>query len=80
MTRYRQTKDGKIKFTPEQEAARDLEEQAWEDGKDKRLAKKKIRELEDAVTHRRLRDAVLGTDDGWLEAQEAKIATERGKL
>ena len=45
------------------------------------LAGKVIRDLEDEVTPRRVRDAVL-TDDGktWLEAKEAEIAVERAKL
>jgi hypothetical protein len=45
------------------------------------MAQGKIFELENDVTQRRLRDAVL-TDDGktWLEAKEEEIAVERGKL
>ena len=70
----------KVGFTPEEETARDLEEQAWEDGSVRRNAKAKINQLEGEVTNRRLREAVAGNDAGWLSAQEAKIATERGKL
>jgi len=38
--------------------------------------------LEEAITSRRLREAVLGTETptGWLETQEALIAVERAKL
>lgn len=39
-----------------------------------------IMRLESEVTQRRLREAVLGTDGGWLAVQEALIDTERSKL
>lgn len=39
-----------------------------------------IARLESEVTPRRIREAVLGTDDGWLANQEALIAAERSKL
>jgi len=38
MARYRITPNGPIGFTPEEEAARDAEEQAWADGADDRAA------------------------------------------
>ena len=39
-----------------------------------------IQRLEELITSRRLRDAIAGTDDGWLANQEKLIAVERGKL
>jgi len=39
-----------------------------------------IDRLEAEVSPRRIREAVLGTDGGWLAAQEALIATQRGLL
>lgn len=39
-----------------------------------------IARLESEVTPRRIREAVLGTDGGWLANQEALIAAERSKL
>lgn len=39
-----------------------------------------IARLEGEVTPRRMREAVLGTDGGWLENQESLIAAERAKL
>lgn len=39
-----------------------------------------ISSLEAAITPRRVREAVLGTDNGWLAGQEALIAIERAKL
>ena len=45
MPRYRATPNGKVQFTAEEEAERDLEEQAWADGaKDRKLTEiKRIR-------------------------------------
>lgn len=39
-----------------------------------------ITRLELQVTQRRIREATLGTDGGWLSNQEALIAAERSKL
>lgn len=39
-----------------------------------------ITHLEAQITPRRIREAVLGTDNGWLAAQEVLIETERAKL
>jgi len=39
-----------------------------------------IARLEAEVTARRIREATLGTDGGWLAAQDALIAIERAKL
>jgi hypothetical protein len=41
---------------------------------------REIQRLESAISSRRYRDAIAGTDDGWLENQEKLIAVERGKL
>lgn len=35
--------------------------------------------IERTVSNRRLREAILGTDNGWLAATEAKIADLRNK-
>ena len=45
-----------------------------------RTSAQQIEAIEAAITPRRLREAVLGTDDGWLEAQEATIARLRAKI
>ena len=42
--------------------------------------KNKIISLENEITPRRTREAILGTDSDWLKNKEAEIATERGKL
>lgn len=39
-----------------------------------------IAELEATVTQRRLREAALGTDNGWLKAIDAQIAALRATL
>ena len=39
-----------------------------------------IAALEEKVTPRRTREAILGTDNGWLEEQEAAIAALRTQL
>lgn len=44
------------------------------------LIKKQIADLEATVTPRRIREAVLGTDGGWLAALNAQIVTLRAKL
>lgn len=53
---------------------------AWDAGAVKRGAQAEINRLEGEVTERRKREAILGTDNGWLSAQEALISTERAKL
>jgi len=40
----------------------------------------KIHNLESQVTQRRIRDAIAGTDGGWLANQESLIAEQRSKL
>lgn len=42
--------------------------------------KRAIEALEQQVTQRRIRDAIAGTDGGWLANQESLIAQERSKL
>lgn len=61
--------------------ANELEQTAWDSGKARELDDAPLREihrLESQVTQRRLREAYK--DSTWLDAQEAKIRTERSKL
>jgi hypothetical protein len=44
------------------------------------VIKKQIAELEAQQTPRRIRDAVLGVDNGWLANLEAQIAALRMQL
>lgn len=39
-----------------------------------------IAAIEDTITQRRLREAILGTDGGWLAAQEDEIIALRTQL
>jgi hypothetical protein len=42
--------------------------------------KQQIAELESQVTDRRIREAVLGTDAGWLKNQDAQISALRATM
>ena len=57
-----------------------IDSAAWQEGKTKRESMVMISRLEGQVTQRRIRDAISGSDNGWLVAQEVLIATERSKL
>ena len=68
-------------FTPEEEIARDIEEQAWVDGAVSRNASTEIQRLESTVTPRRLREALAGQPGkDWIAGTESAIAIERAKL
>jgi hypothetical protein len=43
-------------------------------------AREKIGIIEQRITPRRIREAMLGADSGWLAAQEAQIAALRAEL
>ena len=62
------------------QAERDAQDAEWESVRPQREAIKKIAELEAQLTPRRIREAILGTDGGWLSAKEAEITAERAKL
>lgn len=53
---------------------------AWDAGAATRNTLAQIAALEEVITPRRIREAILGTDGGWLANQEALIAAERSKL
>jgi len=53
---------------------------AWEAEAIQRQALEEIQRLEAQITSRRTREAILGTDNGWLANQESLIVTERNKL
>ena len=42
--------------------------------------RQEIAVLESAITPRRLRESILGTDGGWLSEQESKIVELRNQL
>ena len=41
------------------------------------ITQKEINTIEAEITPRRIREAILGTDNGWLAAKEAEIAAKR---
>ena len=80
MPRYHKINDVKVQFTPEEETARDAEEQAWEDAAPVRNAIKEIARLESTVTHRRIREMTTVAGAKWVDDVEKLIAIERAKL
>ena len=62
------------------QSERDAEDAIWDADSVSRNAKAEIKRLEAEITPRRVRESILGTDGGWLSAQEALIAIERAKL
>lgn len=73
-------KNEKRQFTEDEEVQRDKDEKDYTDAATARAAMKKIIEIENEITPRRVREAILGTDSDWLKNKEAEIATERAKL
>lgn len=65
MTRYRQTFNGIIPFSEEEEAARDAEEQAWADGADDRAA----------AANREKRNKLLADSD-WTQMPDSPLTDE----
>lgn len=52
----------------------------WADLAENITALDRIRELEAQITPRRMREAMLEIDDGWLARQEVAIQEERERL
>jgi hypothetical protein len=69
-----------VEMTAQEIAARELESAANLAGTVLMNLKVEIYHLEAQITPRRLREAVLGTDGGWLAQHEAKIAKLREGL
>ena len=70
----------RIPFTAEEETAADIVDAAHLADKPSRDAQQSIATLEASISNRRMREAALGTDGGWLAATDAEIATLRGQL
>jgi hypothetical protein len=69
-----------VDLTPEEEAQREAEYLAEQAQAEKNRILSDIYALEASITPRRTREAILGTDNGWLAAQEATIAALRAQL
>lgn len=78
--RFHATPDGDIPFTAAEEDEADAREAAYLADAPRRAALEAIAILEASITPRRLREAVLGVDNGWLAGVENQIALERAKL
>jgi len=70
-------KKGEYRYLLSEEAK--IESQLWEAESVKRNAQAQILKLESEITPRRTREAILGTDGGWLTNQEILIQIERNK-
>lgn len=80
MARFHATAEGNIPFTPEEELEWDAQELAASQEQPKLAIKADIAALESSITPRRTREAILGTDNGWLAQQETAIASLRQQL
>ena len=80
MARTRNENGVDIPLTPEEETARDAEEQAWVDGATVRDATEEIHRLESTVTSRRIREMTTADGAKWVDDVEKLIAIERAKL
>lgn len=65
-----------VALTAEEIAAAEANQAKWDKGE----AARQIKIIEAQITPRRLREAVLGTDGGWLEAKNAEIQKLRESL
>ena len=70
--------DKRVPLTADEIAEFDAKDAAQADVTSRNVIIKKIETLEAEVTQRRIRDAFA--DPTWMNAQEAKIKTERDKL
>jgi hypothetical protein len=52
----------------------------WFAGEARRVVLAQIKELEKQITIRRIRESILGVDNGWLANIDAQIATLRSQL
>ena len=77
---YKNVDGENINLTADEIAEREQAASLWAAGQAKRDALEQIGVLEGKVTQRRLRDALLGTDGGWLAEINNEIAALRGQL
>jgi hypothetical protein len=69
-----------VEMTADEEAARQAEIDAWEAGQPRRDILSQIAALETTQTDRRIREALAGTDNGWMAALNTQIAALRAQL
>ena len=80
MTRVHLINGESVAFTAEEEAAQDAIDAAWAAGQAARDTMALINTLEGSVTPRRMREAALNLDGGWLESVNNQITVLRGQL
>ena len=80
MARFHVTSEGNIPFTEEEELKWDIQEATNAQELPKIKIKADIAALEATITPRRTREAILGTDNGWLADVELQIQELRGQL
>ena len=80
MARFKNVDGVDVPLTPEEETARDAEEQTWADGAVVRDATAEIHRLESTVTPRRIREMTTADGAKWVDDVEKLIAIERAKL
>ena len=69
-----------VNLTPEEETQREADYLADQAHIEANRVLNEIIALESSITPRRTREAIVGTDNGWLAAQEATIAALRAQL
>lgn len=69
-----------VDLTPEEEAQREANYIADQAQIEANRVLNEILALESSITPRRTREAILGTDNGWLAAQDDAIAALRAQL
>ena len=82
MPRFHNIDGERIPFTAEEEAARDAEEAEWAANQSARDALTEITLLENTISERRKREALLGNAEAiaFIQGVEDDIAIERAKL
>lgn len=80
MARFHATSEGNVPFTEEEELQLDAELAEHAKEQPKILIKAEIAALETTITPRRTREAILGTDNGWLAGIELQIGQLRQQL
>lgn len=76
----RATIDGDVELTREEEIEFAAKNAEREGERQKREIIEQIRLLENSVTERRKREAILGTDNGWLHDIERQIYQLRQQI
>jgi hypothetical protein len=69
-----------VLLTADEIAEQQARQAEWEAGEQRRAIIQQIVELEAKVTQRRIREATLDIDNGWLRDLNDQIAALRGQL